>query len=267
MASSAYPISIITVNLNNRAGLEKTIASVEAQTCRDFEWIVIDGGSTDGSRELITQHADRISYWVSEPDGGIYNGMNKGIRASHGAYLLFLNSGDYLYDPHVLAHVTAQLQDADLYIGQELRNNKWLLDPKVEDTAELCEFQFVRYIPHQSTFICRKAFETYGLYDEDKKLASDWCFFYRAIILGKATIKKLPFIVSVFDTAGLSTTHSWLGSAEKRDFLKDISRFNYMAEFYRTNYEIIKALKQSKIAFFFFRIYYFFYRKRTTGCL
>ena len=89
-------LSVITINFNNKEGLAKTIVSVVGQTTRDFEWIIIDGGSTDGSMELIENNSEYISYYVSEPDKGIYNAMNKGIMASHGEYLLFLNSGDYL---------------------------------------------------------------------------------------------------------------------------------------------------------------------------
>ena len=95
-------LSIITVNLNNREGLRKTAESVVSQTYKDYEWIVIDGGSTDGSKELIEQYAEHISYWVSEPDKGIYNAMNKGIRQAHGEYFLFLNSGDSLCDDDIV---------------------------------------------------------------------------------------------------------------------------------------------------------------------
>ena len=91
-------LSIITVNLNNCDGLQKTIDSVVGQTFTDYEWIVIDGGSMDGSRELIEQYADCLAYWCSEPDNGIYNAMNKGISRATGEWLLFLNSGDSLFN-------------------------------------------------------------------------------------------------------------------------------------------------------------------------
>ena len=257
-------LSIITINLNNKVGLQKTIDSVIAQTYKNFEWIIIDGGSTDGSKELIEKNAKFISYWVSELDKGIFHAMNKGIRISHGDYLLFLNSGDFLYSPSVLLSAVVQLQGADLYIGQELRDNHWLFDPNMENTNKLCEFMLMYHVPHQSTFICRKLFDIYGLYDEEKKIASDWCFFYQTIILGKATVKKLPFIVSVFNTKGISTTQAQLGYSEKVGFLAKIPRFNYISEFYRNNYEFVTALKHSRIAFFLFRIYFFFYRKGQT---
>ena len=95
-------LSIITINYNNQEGLKKTIESVVSQTMRDFEWIVIDGGSTDGGKEIIEQNKQCLDYWCSEPDKGIYHAMNKGIRASHGDYLMFLNSGDSLYDNKVI---------------------------------------------------------------------------------------------------------------------------------------------------------------------
>ena len=85
-------LSIITINLNNAAGLRKTIQSVVNQTYIDFEYIIIDGFSSDGSIEVIKEYADRINYWVSEPDRGIYNAMNKGILKTSGEYIHFLNS-------------------------------------------------------------------------------------------------------------------------------------------------------------------------------
>ena len=98
-------LSIITINLNNASGLEKTIQSVINQTYKDFEFIVIDGASTDGSVEVIKKYSSGINYWVSESDTGIYNAMNKGIRKAQGEYCLFLNSADYLFSPNLISAV------------------------------------------------------------------------------------------------------------------------------------------------------------------
>ena len=95
--------SIITINFNNREGLERTIKSVITQTCQDFEYIIIDGGSTDGSIDIIKKYANKIHYWVSEPDNGIYHAMNKGVQFAHGEYLNFMNSGDFFIDIEVLS--------------------------------------------------------------------------------------------------------------------------------------------------------------------
>ena len=110
-------LSVITINYNNRDGLRKTIESVVNQTCKDFEYVIIDGGSTDGSVDVIKEYADRINYWVSEPDKGIYNAMNKGIDVAQGEYCLFLNSGDYLFDNYVLSEVALHLDGTDVITG------------------------------------------------------------------------------------------------------------------------------------------------------
>ena len=94
-------LSIITVNRNNLAGLTRTIESVLGQTDRDFEYLVIDGASSDGSRELLEQ-TPGIDYWVSEPDAGIYEAMNKGLARASGEYLQFINSGDRLFEPDTI---------------------------------------------------------------------------------------------------------------------------------------------------------------------
>ena len=100
--------SIITVNYNNKEGLRKTIESVVRQTYRDFEFIVIDGGSTDGSTDILKEYDEQINYWVSEKDSGIYNAMNKGIKKSIGDYLIFMNSGDCFYQNDVLETVNSK---------------------------------------------------------------------------------------------------------------------------------------------------------------
>ena len=110
-------LTIITINLNNSIGLRKTIESVISQTYNDFEYLIIDGGSIDGSVDVIKEYADRISYWFSEPDKGIYNAMNKGILKAKGQYLQFLNSGDYLVNKNVIENVFHELPDCDLLYG------------------------------------------------------------------------------------------------------------------------------------------------------
>jgi len=118
-------LSIITVNLNNKSGLQKTIDSVISQTYKDFEWIIIDGGSTDGSKELIEQYSQYITYWISEPDKGIYNAMNKGIVQAKGEYLQFLNSGDALYDKYVLDKILKATNiTSDIITGSIFSNKK-----------------------------------------------------------------------------------------------------------------------------------------------
>jgi glycosyltransferase involved in cell wall biosynthesis len=199
-------LSIITVNLNNKDGLQKTIDSVISQTFRDFEWIVIDGGSTDGSKELIEQYAGYIAYWVSEPDKGIYNAMNKGIRAAKGEYCLFLNSGDCFYEDHTLEMVVSAGLDADIVYGYQLveKNGErtTLNQPR---TLSFDTFYHGNINHSGGSFIRTSLFERYGLYDENLRIVSDFKFCIQAIILGEATTKYVDILVSVFDGDGISS--------------------------------------------------------------
>ena len=110
-------ISVITINYNNKEGLEKTIESVVNQSLQDFEYIVIDGNSTDGSQEILEKYTAKISHAVSEPDTGIYNAMNKGIKAATGEYILFLNSGDEFYATQSLEKAAEHLTGEDIIYG------------------------------------------------------------------------------------------------------------------------------------------------------
>lgn len=115
-------LSIITINYNNAQGLKRTINSVENQSWQEFEWIVIDGGSTDGSRELIESISDKLSFWCSEPDNGIYDAMNKGIYRAKGKYLSFLNSGDVYYNEATLFNIFHESNHTeDILYGDSLK--------------------------------------------------------------------------------------------------------------------------------------------------
>lgn len=259
-----HKLSIITVNLNNKGGLKRTIDSVVSQTCRYFEWIVIDGGSSDGSKEFIEENAEYISYWVSEPDTGIYNAMNKGIRASHGEYLLFLNSGDYLYDAEVLQRVIPMLQGKDFYVGYELIGDT-VVKNDISTLAKIFYIITTSSLPHQSTFINRCVFSKYGFYREDLKTCSDWYMFYKAIIMGNATVERLHFIIAIFNTNGISQTESAL--SERKQLFLEIPNIDHAIKFYYQNCDIVHALKESRFVFFMFRVYYFFYRiTKTSRC-
>ena len=100
--------TIITINYNNGKGLRSTIESVINQTFDDVEYIIVDGGSTDNSVDIIKDFSERINFWVSERDGGVYSAMNKGLHHAHGEYVNFMNSGDTFYSPHVLEEIDRQ---------------------------------------------------------------------------------------------------------------------------------------------------------------
>ena len=213
-------LSIITVNLNNRDGLQKTIDSVVSQTFKVFEWIVIDGGSTDGSKELIEQYADHFAYWISEPDKGIYNAMNKGIKVARGEYLQFLNSGDWLLDDTALERCFRHEFDADIvygnlffYEGEELKLNQY------PDNVSL-RFFYKYSIGHNASFIRRELLQNY-YYDENLKIVSDWKFFLASALSDKK-FEKIEEIISCFDTSGISSTNGELVDLERSKVLKEL---------------------------------------------
>ncbi len=205
-------LSIITVNYNNARGLEKTIRSVICQRYTDYEYIVIDGGSTDGSLKIINEHSDSITYWVSESDRGIYHAMNKGIIASSGEYLLFLNSGDWFTNESVLDKVLKSGFKEDILYGNvnyEFDNGKF--EPaRIGKEEDITLAYFYRQMfPHQASFIKRELFST-EMYDENLKIIADWKFFIDRIVLKNCSIRKIPFPIVNYDMSGISSQKKFL---------------------------------------------------------
>lgn len=257
-------LSIITINYNNRNGLQKTIESVISQTNKNFEWIIIDGGSTDGSKELIEKYSSYIAYWVSEPDKGIYNAMNKGIKVSHGDFLWFLNSGDYLYDANVLMQLLPLLKEKDIYVGNmycvDCVGKKWMSKKDFTPEGIIKKLTFSSFC-HPSTIFNRNVFEVYGYYREDKKIASDWFFYYQSLVMGNATLKEIPFVLTVFDNNGISSIKTGPDYWESDELLKEYPQMYVLHRFWRDNYEIVHAIRSNCFVFFLFRLYFFCYRK------
>ena len=201
-------VSIITVNFNNSIGLKKTIESVLAQNYSAIEYIVIDGGSIDGSLDIIKLYQNQISYWVSEPDSGIYNAMNKAIQKATGEYLLFLNSGDYICHSHVLSDVFKAGRHADLLVGRQRFisvSGKAGISPKLHVEEINMEYFLSSTLPHQSTFIKRTLFLDCGLYDESYRVCADWVFWINAVVRKHCQIEILPMAVSYMDNGGVSS--------------------------------------------------------------
>ena len=216
-------LTIITINFNNLNGLKKTIDSVVSQEFQDFEYIIIDGGSTDGSKNLIEHYNKRLAYWVSEKDGGIYNAMNKGIEKSKGKYLLFLNSGDELYKNNVLSYIRNFKEDL-IYFDVYFYNSSSSFVHKYP--YKLNFNYFLKYsLPHQATLISRSLFNRVGLYNEQYKICSDWAFFIDAIFKFGASYKKVDKIFAKLDRSGISCdpkNYSWI----------EMERFNFLQENY-----------------------------------
>ena len=212
--------SIITVNFNNKEGLKKTIESVMCQSFRDFEHIIIDGGSTDGSVDVLREYDKHITYWVSEKDNGIYNAMNKGIAKSTGEYLNFMNSGDCFYDADVLAKVNSYNFDTDFIVGKDYHFNekKQKGHASVQPPRTTMIHFFIATLDHQSSFIKRTLFEN-SPYDESHRLVSDWIFFTEKIVKEEKHVQFIPDIVCQREEGGLSEQQRERNRKEIDDYL------------------------------------------------
>lgn len=212
-------LSIITINYNNHDGLRKTIESIVNQTCKEFQYIIIDGDSTDGSVDVIKEFADQIDYWVSEPDRGIYHAMNKGIDKAEGEYCLFINSGDCLCNEDVIdkciSHLDSGIQivSGGTYMGGHLWN--------AFKEISLDLFYRKGSISHPATFIQTGLLKKYH-YDESYRIVSDWKFWIQVLIKDDATYKAIDEAVSVFDLSGISSTNIELRNKENDTVLKEL---------------------------------------------
>ena len=216
-------LSIITVNFNNNEGLKKTIASIKLQKFSDYEHIIIDAGSTDGSLETILEYQKNniyLTFWVSESDKGIYDGMNKGIRHANGEYLYFLNTGDCLKDK-VLEKINF---DGTEYIYGDItvikanghKENKIFIDP-IDPISILLKDT----ICHQACFIHNSLFKK-TLYNTDYKIVADWGHIVDNIIFKRCSYKHIPLFIADYDESGFSVTKGWaVVLAERHKWLKE----------------------------------------------
>lgn len=251
-----HRLSIVTINLNNINGLNKTINSLIIQQNVSFEFIIIDGNSDDGSLNVIHEFGSfskpHIDYnWISEPDNGVYNAMNKGIRMANGEYLLFLNSGDSLYDEKTLEKFLSSTLNHDIVVGdliiKESENDK---DYEIKKNPKniTAKYLFDSYIPHPSSFVKRSLFERVGLYNENNKIVSDWEFFIKALLLHNATFTTLDYPVGVFIADGLSCKpeNSEIIDTEKQKVFSTYFPYYYMD--YKEYYLLEKQNQDFKLS-------------------
>lgn len=205
-------VSIITVNLNNAEGLEKTIKSIIAQTHKCYEFIVIDGNSTDRSLDVIKKYEEYIDFWISEPDTGVFNAMNKGIKKASGEYCYFLNSDDAFASETVLESIFKdKTYDAPYICGHQLNDFGDHSKRVVCKNRLLSLYDFYwGTIKHQATFIRRDLFDKYGLYDETLKIVSDWKFFFETIGLHNEQPVYVDVDIVLFAWFGLSTDDKYV---------------------------------------------------------
>lgn len=276
-------LSIITINYNNAEGLRKTLASVAAQTYRNIEHIIVDGGSTDGSVDVIKEYVRNVErmneltnegihvVWLSEPDKGIYNAMNKAIEIALGQrvvnknhtsnithntsqeslcdYIQILNSGDILASPdvtermmnalHHTSNITHQTSIPILY-GNMIKKD--YTTGKIIGKSREVEYSLRNYysgtMNHDCCYFRRDLFETYGLYDENLKIVSDWKWFLQAIGLGHVKPVYVDIDVTIFDASGISETNLALRNQERRQVLEELLPPAILADYDAHAFEI-----------------------------
>ena len=204
-------ISIITVCFNAEKTIENTIKSVINQSYTNIEYIIIDGASNDNTLPVIEQFKSESTIIVSEPDSGIYNAMNKGIEASTGDYLLFLNADDHLLSNTVIENFIAKIKDnrgADIFYGDLLIYNHTNGTGKIWKAKQVSgKVLYNSTLPHPSTIYCRSIFEELGGYDESFKITADHDFFVQAYVKGKKFQYIKTIGVSVFNKKVTTSKH------------------------------------------------------------
>lgn len=246
--------SIITINYNNKVGLLKTITSVIGQSYKDFEYIIIDGGSQDGSIDIIKQYADYITYWITEPDKGVFNAMNKGIIKAKGDYLNFMNSGDCFYNEDVLKHLAAQDLSEDLIVGRDYHYNTdtkrgfaTILPPR------LSMLTFIHHtLPHQSSFFKRELFDN-NLYDETLQIAADLKLYINLICVKECSVKLIDIIVCRREPDGISRTYNDKRIQEHSRVVKEVLPQGAVKDYEtlymldkETMYKLMKLIENAK---------------------
>lgn len=252
-------LTIITINRNNAAGLEKTMKSVACQSNQNFEYVVVDGASTDCSVDIIQRYESTFGSrlkWISEADKGIYNAMNKGIAMADGEYLQFLNSGDMLVSEDIVAKMYTALEKAkypSILYGNMLKD----IDGKIKQDRSFAgePITFLGFykgtLNHSPAYIRKGLFDKYGLYDESLKIVSDWKWYLQAIIMGEEKPAYSDIDVTLFDMTGISETNKELCRKERKQVLSRLFPETILADYERWHFPIqqMKRLKRHPWAY------------------
>ena len=252
-------LSIITINRNNAEGLEKTLQSVASQTFMGFEYIVVDGASTDESVEIIKKYEPQFAHlkWVTEPDTGIYNAMNKGLRMASGDYIQILNSADCLASGDVTEKMLAALEKAgnpSILYGNMVKcfpDGRKLVDKCFAGQEITMLGMYTGTLNHDPTYIRRDLFEKYGCYDENLKIVSDWKWYLQAIVLGDEKPKYVDLNVTLFDMTGISETNKELDKTERKQVLDLMFPHAVLADYERFAFPLdqVKRLQRHPWAY------------------
>lgn len=217
--------SIITINYNNNNGLRRTIDSVLCQTLSDYEFIIIDGGSTDGSVDIIKENVKRIAYWISEKDKGVYHAMNKGVAQAHGDYCIFMNAGDCFHSPDVLSSVLSYQEH--IICGQVSTF------PSGHHKSTISFVDLLRSsLPHQAMFIKRELLIKHP-YDEKYRILSDWKFCIETLVIDNCSFRNIEDVIADYEGGGISSNSGELLAKERTSILNEMFPVRILVDYER----------------------------------
>lgn len=229
-------LTIITICRNIASTIERTCQSIVNQTFQDFEWIVVDGASTDGTVDILKKYSDRIDILISEPDKGIYDAMNKGIKKASGEYLLFMNGGDKLYEEISLEKAIKYFnKDISIVSGalNVINKDKKIYTMKRDKNVDIYKYT----LPHGSSFIKKQLFYNIGLYDTKYKICADFDFFQKCF---KKKVSFLPFdeIISILYLDGVSSQY-------EKKIIEDniIKKKNFPLRYFNEKHKPLEEIK------------------------
>lgn len=219
-------ISVVTISFNCKSLIEDTIKSVINQTYNKIEYIIIDGASKDGTVDVITKYKSSIDVVISEPDNGIYDAMNKGIKAASGDWIIFMNAGDSFYKNTVIEEFVEKINsDTIIAHGDIMYYAKYY--KYINKPCEIEEMKHKMAVKHQATFT-KLEYHKKHLFDSSFRSAGDYDFFYKAYFIDNVKFQYIPIVVANFDGSGTSNSNFWLSRKEDYKIWNKENDFFYL---------------------------------------
>lgn len=252
-------VTVITVCLNASSVIKKTIESVLDQTYVNIEYIIIDGNSSDNTAAIINSYGTQIKYFISEPDTGLYDAMNKGIELASGELIIFLNAGDHFVCSYSLSAFISKviINEADVFFGRivwvDVIHNHVIAS---DHTHINYDFQLVGdNFPHPATFYTRNAFNKFGVFNLAYPILADYEWNLRTLIREKAKFKYVDSFVSTFYTGGISTSEKFDIEKSREKILLMKHYFDYYTKLNQIKNVYLKKLLLKIYSFKLFKVY------------
>jgi glycosyltransferase involved in cell wall biosynthesis len=242
-------LTIVTICLNEEKTILGTIQSVLEQTFSDYEYIIIDGGSVDGTMQIIRQFEHKLQKFISEPDKGLFDAMNKSLEYASGEYVIFLNSGDRFASNDILAKIFNSILNYDLIFGDVIFSYPSGLKLRRKSPSKLSKAYFyIDSLNHQTVFMKRTLLLKAAPFDVSFKIIGDYDLILKCIYHLDCTYKHIPLPISIFDLGGISSEKKYyeLQKEERQNCLKryftqeEISKFDSRNLIYDILYKKIK---------------------------